>query len=294
MADSPTQYKAVADSLRRIPFFKGLPPETLLAIATKLQKQHFEHGAVVFVEDTKGDSMYLLESGQVKVSIGAVAGRQEKVINFLGPGNFFGEMALLLDQRRTATVTVTIDADVWRLRKADLDEILVDHPEVALNLTREISRRLSDTVTEATKRPGYRINAVFGEESWRLARKVHEITGQRVVLFDATGSQAQIPAELQSDRFVVLEAMADLTQESLVETLGILADGYDWVFIALPLGYNEVNAKAVLIAETVVLYQTTKEDWIKATTKDPIFYCDGTEAEIGRTCLLYTSDAADE
>lgn len=290
MAESSTQYKTVADSLRRIPFFRGLPPETLLAIAAKLQKQHLTHGEVVFAEDTMGDSMYLIESGQVKVSIGAMAGRQERVINFLGPGNFFGEMALLLDQRRSATVTVTIDADLWQLRKVDLDDILVDHPEVALNLTREISRRLSDTVTESSRRPGYRITVIFGEESWRLPRKVHEITGQRVVLFDATGCNqlAQVPAELQNDRFVILEAMADLTHEALVETLGILADGYDWVFIALPPGYSEVNAKAVLIAQAMVLYQTAQEAWLREVSQDPIFYCDGTEAEIGRTARKIT------
>jgi NTE family protein len=290
MAESSTQYKAVADSLRRIPFFKGLPPETLLAIAAKLQKKHLVHGEIVFAEDTKGDSMYLIESGQVKVSIGAIVGRQERVINFLGPGNFFGEMALLLDQRRSATVTVTIDADLWQLRKIDLDDILVDHPEVALNLTREISRRLSDTVTEATRRPGYRITVIFGEESWRLPRRVHEITGQRVVLFDATDCNcaAQVPAELQNDRFVILEAMANLTHEALVETLGILADGYDWVFIALPPGYSEVNAKAVLIAQAMVLYQTAQEAWLREVSQDPIFYCDGTEAEIGRTARKIT------
>lgn len=290
MADLPIQYKIVADSLHRIPFFRGLPPETLLAISAKLQKLHFEHGAVVFAEGSLGDSMYLIESGQVKVSIGAIAGQQERVINYLGPGNFFGEMALILDQRRSATVAVTIDADLWMLRKADLDEILIDHPEVALNLTREISRRLSDTVTEATRRPGYRITAMFGDETWRVAQKVHEITRQRVVLFDATRCNivSQVPAELQNDRFVILEAMDNLTHEALVETLGILADGYDWLLIALPPEYNEVSAKAVLIAEAVVLYQTPEEPWIAETTNDPIFYCDGTEAEIGRTARKIT------
>jgi hypothetical protein len=149
---------------------------------------------------------------------------------------------------------------------------------------------LSDTVTEATRRPGYRITVIFGEASWRLPRKVHEITGQRVVLFDATGSNspAKVPPELQNDRFVILEAMADLTHEALVETLGILADGYDWVFIALPPGHSEVNAKAVLIAQAMVLYQTAQEDWIREVSQDPIFYCDGTEAEIGRTARKIT------
>src|SRR6185503_6555901 len=98
MVEINSQHHLSEDSLLRIPFFKSCSADTLAAISAKLRKVHFENGEVVFVENSLGDSMYLIESGQVKVSVNT--GQQEKIINYLGPGNFFGEMALLLNQRR--------------------------------------------------------------------------------------------------------------------------------------------------------------------------------------------------
>ncbi len=280
----------IEESLLRIPFFRSLPRQALSAISARLKQVHFEQGEVVFVENSLGDSMYLIESGQVKVSVNTGGSQQERVINYLGPGNFFGEMALLLNQRRSATVTITIDADLWMLRKADMDELLADHPEIALQITRELSRRLSDTLTDIKKRPGYRLVAVFGDEVWRLAKAVFDITGQKVALLDTTGRNlaAQAGPDFQHEDLVVLAAMANLSSEMLVETVSILVDGYDWVLMALPSDYNEVGEKAVRLAEATVLYAALDLDWIKATSRGPIFYCDGSVEEIGRTARKLT------
>jgi predicted acylesterase/phospholipase RssA/CRP-like cAMP-binding protein len=281
MAELSEQHQIVIESLNRIPFFRGLSPETLSAISAKLQKVHLENDEVVFSEGSLGDSMYLIESGQVKVSV--TTGKIEKIINYLGPGNFFGEMALLLDQRRTATVTVTIDADLWMLRKVDLDELLVDHPEIVLEITKELSRRLTDVVTENTRRAGYTLTVVVGDEVWRLAESLYKLTGQRVALFDVTGANLTDQIEIQNERLVILEGGADLSSETLVETLGILADGFDWVLIALSPTYNSVNAKAVQLAKAAVLCNLPPVDWIVKASSGPVFYCNNSQEEIDRT-----------
>jgi len=285
-----TQNKTIIDSLKRIPFFMGLAADTLFAISAKLHKVHFEHGEVVFVEGSLGDSMYLIESGQVKVSVNTEVGQQERIINYLGPGNFFGEMALLLDQRRSATLTVTIDADFWMLRKADMDELLVDHPEIALQITKELSRRLTDAVSESSRRPGYNLATVFGPHVCELAKSIYNTTHQRVVILDATGQNltSQAGPEFQSDTLVILEAMENSTSEALVETLGILADGFDWVLVALSPEYNAVNVKAVRLSKATVLCSIPQEEWIVEAATGPIFSCDTTEEEIGRTARKIT------
>jgi NTE family protein len=288
--DINSQAQMISESLLRIPFFKSLSKQTLSAISAKLRKIHFNHGEAVFLENSVGDSMYLIESGQVKVSVNTGPGQQERIINYLGPGNFFGEMALLLNQRRSATVTVTIDADLWMLRKADMDELLADHPEIALQLSRELSRRLSDTVLDVKKRSGYSLMAVIGQSSWHLAQKIYQITRQRVVLFDATGSQLarQINLNSQNENLVVLQAMDDLSSATLVETLGILADGYDWVLVALPPDYNEVNAKALQLVQATVLLETPVEAWMSDAANGPIFSCDTSEGQLGRMARRIT------
>ncbi len=87
MDESAAQHQAVENSLLGIPFFRSLSREALSAISAKLKKVHFEQGEIVVVENSLGDALYLIESGQVKVSVNAETG-QEKVINYLGPGNF--------------------------------------------------------------------------------------------------------------------------------------------------------------------------------------------------------------
>jgi NTE family protein len=280
----------IEDSLLHIPFFKSCSPETLAAISARLRKIHFEHGDVVFVENSLGDSMYLIESGQVKVSVNTGPGQQEKVVNYLGPGNFFGELALILNQRRSATVTVVIDADLWVLRKGDMDDLLADHPEIALQMTRELSRRLSDVVMEVEKRPGYTLVATFGPAAWRLAEHVYRLTHQRVVLFDAsgTGLARQIDPGAQHEKLVIREATDQLSSASLVETLSSLVDRYNWVIVALPAEYNETTAKALRLVRATVLLNTPAMQWMTELSKGPIFNCDNTEAEFGRTARKIT------
>jgi CRP/FNR family cyclic AMP-dependent transcriptional regulator len=168
MGESTILHQTIEENLSHIPFFSSLSSPTLSAISAKLKFVHLNHDKIVFVEESLADAMYLIESGQVKVSVHTTTG-QERVINYLGPGNFFGEMALLLNQHRSATVTVSIDADLWVLHKADMDELLAENPEIALQLTRELSRRLSDVVTQVEKRPGHSIVTVFGDQAWQLA-----------------------------------------------------------------------------------------------------------------------------
>jgi len=131
---------ATKQDLRQIPFFAELEDHVIDAISRRLQREHYHKGAIVFAEDEPGDCMYIIESGQVKI-VSDKTGR-EKIYNYLGPGNFFGEMALLLGEKRSATVRVVIDADLLVLRQHDLEELLQQHPAIALMMTRELGRRL--------------------------------------------------------------------------------------------------------------------------------------------------------
>ena len=94
-------------NLRRIPFFSELPDDVLKAISARLHLERYRKGEAVFIEGGSGDSMYLIESGQVKV-VSGTSEKEEKLFAYLGPGNFFGEMALLLGEPRSATVKVDI------------------------------------------------------------------------------------------------------------------------------------------------------------------------------------------
>ena len=279
MADISQQREMIQDRLQRIPFFSGLPPDVLTAIAAKLRHEYYRHGEVIFVEGSLGDSLYFIESGQVKVSIGS--GPDEKIVNYLGPGNFFGEMALFLNQRRSANVTVIIDADLWMLRKADLDELLKEYPGIALQISQELSRRLTESLQRPIREEVYNLIAVAGREPWRLAISLSRLTGERIVLFNLTerGLVEQVSESLP-DEVVILDAMPGLSGEELAEGLGILVEAYDRVLLAIPPELDATSAKAMELAEVTVLLDVEQRSWMAGLSAGTIWHIANTQPEI--------------
>ena len=278
ISQQPTE---VENSLQRIPFFRGLPPDVLSAIAAKLYYERYHRGEVVFVEGSLGDSLYLIESGQVKISTGA--GPDEKIINYLGPGNFFGEMALLLNQRRAANVTVVIDADFWVLRKADLDVLLEEYPAIALQLSRELSRRLTTTLQKPSREETYNLIAVVGREPWQLAVSMAQLTHERIVLFDLTETNLieRINVPLP-DEVVPLDAAPDLSEEELAESLSILVDAYDRVLLAVSPEQRATSSKGLQLAEVTVLIDVPQRPWMAEVCSGPIWQMPGTPQAFDR------------
>ena len=152
--------------LRVIPLFRDLPDGSLKSIATRLRRQRYPQGAVIFREGDAGDAMYVVESGQLEVTAGI--GDSEHPLAYLGPGSFVGEIALLLDQPRSATLKVVIDADLWVLHKHDLEELLAEYPAIALHFTRELGQRLVTTSHQASPPSKTPITCVWGDFWYEL------------------------------------------------------------------------------------------------------------------------------
>ena len=102
----------------------------------------FEPGEVVFDEGGIGRTFYYIQSGKVEVSKGS--GKSKKVVDLLGPGESFGEYALLKggDSRRSATVTVLERSLLVELDGKSLDEILQDVPAFVLSLIKSLVNKV--------------------------------------------------------------------------------------------------------------------------------------------------------
>lgn len=121
--------------------FVGALNEELRALGRTGHIRRFAAGETIFKAGDAGDGLYLVESGRVQIS--AVVGNgQSRVLAIIGPGDFFGEMALLDDGPRSATATAEAETETFFLARGDLLGVLERRPQFALNLIREFSLRM--------------------------------------------------------------------------------------------------------------------------------------------------------
>ena len=123
--------------LRGSPIFAPLPPATLEALALRLEARRIDAGDTVFAQGNAGDEFYLVDSGRVTV---AVAG---ETVAELGPGESFGEIALLRDVPRTATVTALTEVSLYALEREHFLAAVTGHAQSRTAAEILITSRLS-------------------------------------------------------------------------------------------------------------------------------------------------------
>ena len=122
--------------LKSVGVFSDISERGLVDAATVLEELRADPGQLIFEKGDTGNSLYIVVEGCVRVHDG------EKTIATLGPGEVFGELAALDPEPRMASVTVTETALLLRMGHAELDELIAEHPEVALGIIRVLCRRL--------------------------------------------------------------------------------------------------------------------------------------------------------
>jgi CRP/FNR family transcriptional regulator len=128
--------------LQRVSIFSGVGQDSLERIASITQEKNFPKKSIIFHEGDRGDTLYILKSGRVKISKITEDGR-EKTLALMQPGEFFGEMAIFDEQPRSATAEVLDEqAVVFTLNKRDFERLIIEHPTIALKIMRDLTRRI--------------------------------------------------------------------------------------------------------------------------------------------------------
>ncbi|PYM59581.1 MAG: hypothetical protein DMD79_17395 [Candidatus Rokuibacteriota bacterium] len=136
-----------ATALARTPLFAQLGRLDLARLAGELEELRFESGQAVVREGDAPDGFYVIKDGRVVVVTSGDHGVEER-LNTLGPGETFGEIALLTGESRTATVVAETDLTVWRLSRARFETLLGHERGIARSVERALSRRLAATTHE--------------------------------------------------------------------------------------------------------------------------------------------------
>ena len=129
------------DHLRNVPIFTDLSDSDLNRIASKMVSRDYEKGQMILLEETTGETFFIITSGTVKVTRLSDDGR-EVILALLGGSDFFGEMSLLDGEGRSANIVANEDAEVMTLSRRDFLECLETYPKIAIALLEELAVRL--------------------------------------------------------------------------------------------------------------------------------------------------------
>jgi hypothetical protein len=128
-------------ALREVPLFAGLRLDQLESIQRAMRDEEYVRGEIVVREGEPGSELYLLLEGEVEVRIDYGL-PSERVVNRLAAVSAFGEMAVLDDETRTATIVVSEDARLAVLAGERLKELILAMPEISFEIFRELIARL--------------------------------------------------------------------------------------------------------------------------------------------------------
>ena len=128
----------LVESLKRVPIFAGVRDKELGRLVKAMRDSRFNEGEVITTEGRSGVGFFLIEDGNATVSL------RGEIVRTLGPGDHFGEIALIDEGPRSATVTASTDLRCRGLAAWEFKSFVQEHPEVAWPLLETMASRLRD------------------------------------------------------------------------------------------------------------------------------------------------------
>ena len=222
------------DDLRQVPLFESLDEEAAKELSGLLETLDCEAPKVLFRAGDAGDAMYIIERGKVRISVEATDGR-ELTLTELGQGDFFGELALLDRQPRSANATVSEESRLAVLSREHFLSFMRSKPNVALEMLTALAHRLRHT-DELLR--------------YSVTRNVNVEEAARLTLSDRA---ADIIAEFGGSWKFILAAVLFFNLWVLINTLLLTKGGFDpYPYLLLSTG---INMLAVLQAPIILMSQ---------------------------------------
>ena len=200
-----------AVALRALPIFRALDEERLAMISRLSTLRSVPRNTIVLKEGDKTDNVYFVLNGALKVLVSDDEGR-EVILSILGRGDLFGEMGVIDDDARSATVVAAQSSDLVVISKSDFKATLAENFDIALYLMRSLVQRLrsADRTIESLA-----LLDVYG----RVARLLLEMaetgpTGEKVVKHKP--SRQDIAKMVGASREMVSRVMKDLQSQGLI------------------------------------------------------------------------------
>ena len=204
--------------LRTVPIFSELSEVDIQALARLTTRRRYPKDTVVFFENEQGDTLFMILEGRVRVTILGDDGR-EVILSVLGPGDFFGEIALLDNEPRSATAIAAEDSELLLLQRNEFQGAMSENPSISGALIRVLTARL--------RRANHQISTlalldVYG----RVARVILDIAreeGRRLkdgrIAFRRATHQ-ELANRIGTTRETVTRMLKDLERQGLITVDG--------------------------------------------------------------------------
>lgn len=187
---------ATGELLRRVPFLAALDASNREALAAAAKRRRFRRGETIVHKDDPGESLFIIDEGSVRIYLPSPQGT-DLTLAVLGPGDFFGDMALLDARPRSASAAALQETETVALDRGDFTAVIRSQPEAAMAVLAAVAQRLRETNEMAG-------DLAFLDVGGRLAKKLLELAAAHGV---------------QRPEGTVLDL--PLTQEGLANMVGV-------------------------------------------------------------------------
>ncbi len=220
--------------MRKAPLFAALDDESVQALQATMSKVHLDRGEVLFREGQRGDRLYVITVGKIKLGRTSSDGR-ENLLSIQGPGEMFGELSLFDPGPRTATATAVAESELIGLGNDQLYEFLQQRPAVSISLLAALARRLRRTNDSLS-------DLVFTDVPGRVAKALLDLS-----------SRFGRPSD---DGILVAH---DLTQEELAQLVGASRETVNKALADFATrGWLKLEARAVLLLDVERLQRRSR------------------------------------
>ena len=200
--------------LRSVPLFASFAEEPLRTLTTVVTRRSATRGSIIMAAGDPTDSLYIVLSGRLKVMMSDADGK-EVILTIIGPGEFFGEMGLIDDAPRSASVIAIEPCELLAITRRDFKKCLAENFDMSMAVMRGLVRRLR----EADRKIGsLALLDVYGRVARLLLDMSETVDGQKMVTKRLP--KQDIAKMIGASREMVSRVMKDLQMGGFIEMRG--------------------------------------------------------------------------
>lgn len=202
------------ETIKNVSLFNALEKHELELITKIVSLKNIPKNYTVFQEGERGDALYIILKGKVKVSLYDDEGR-EYILDFIGKDGFFGELSLLDDLPRSANIITTEECEFLVLKRDDFLKLLVENPSITINILKVMAKRLRSADERIKGLAFYNVEGRI----LKYLTDIGEKSGIKIknhIIIENGPTQIEIASSCGCSRETVSRALKSLTKKGIL------------------------------------------------------------------------------